>query len=89
MFEQKVEFSNFPWGFIKILVMMAGEINYDDIFFDDESTADIPFPLSSRLLYAAFTAVVTIILFNLLIGLTVSDIQVSYLTSNFNICLFK
>ncbi|CAL8141798.1 unnamed protein product [Orchesella dallaii] len=72
---EKTEFGNFPWGFIKVLVMMTGEINYDDVFYSEESDSQIPFPTATKLLFLAFIAIVTIILFNLLIGLTVSDIQ--------------
>lgn len=56
--------------------MMSGEVNYDEVFHSDEASSEIPFPTSTKLLYAAFVSVVTIVLFNLLIGLTVSDIQV-------------
>lgn len=56
--------------------MMTGEIEYNDVFYGEDTPAEIPFPTSTKLLYAAFVSVVTMILFNLLIGLTVSDIQV-------------
>lgn len=62
--------------------MMAGEVNYDDVFYSEDADTTIPFPSSTKLLYAAFVSVVTIILFNLLIGLTVSDIQVCRFNEN-------
>ncbi|CAL8132942.1 unnamed protein product [Orchesella dallaii] len=55
--------------------MMSGEINYDSLFHDQPDDLQLPFPISTKLLFAAFIAIVTMILCNLLIGLTVSDIQ--------------
>ncbi|CAL8132964.1 unnamed protein product [Orchesella dallaii] len=55
--------------------MMTGEVNYDDLFYSEDANSQLPFPISTKFLFAAFIAIVTIILFNLLIGLTVSDIQ--------------
>ncbi|ODM92217.1 Transient receptor potential channel pyrexia [Orchesella cincta] len=72
---EKDEFSDFPWNFVKILVMMTGEINHDDVFHSKLGNLQLPFPISTKLLFAIFVALVTIVLFNLLIGLTVSDIQ--------------
>ncbi|CAL8117584.1 unnamed protein product [Orchesella dallaii] len=55
--------------------MMSGEINYDSLFHDQPDGDDfqLPFPNSTKLLFAGFISVVTLILCNLLIGLTVSD----------------
>lgn len=52
---------------------MTGELNYDEIF---HSESELIYPISSHVMYAIFIMVATIILFNLLIGFTVSDIQV-------------
>jgi hypothetical protein len=57
--------------------MMTGELNYDEIFYNEEGEP-IPFQTTEHVLFALFTITVTIILFNLLIGLTVSDIQVRF-----------
>jgi uncharacterized membrane protein YidH (DUF202 family) len=62
---------------VKVLTMMTGELNYDDIFHSEDSK--LVYPVSSHVMYAIFIMVATIILFNLLIGFTVSDIQVSYM----------
>jgi len=59
---------------LKVLTMMTGELNYEEIFYNDEER--LVYPISSYLMYALFIMVATIILFNLLIGFTVSDIQV-------------
>jgi len=77
-------FSSIPSALSKVLVMMTGELNYDDIFHsgdDDEASMGIlPFPISTQLFFVAFVIMVTIILFNLLIGFTVSDIQVGLIS---------
>lgn len=52
---------------------MTGELNYDDIFHSEDEK--LIYPVSSHVMYAIFIMVATIILFNLLIGFTVSDIQ--------------
>ncbi|CAL8132948.1 unnamed protein product [Orchesella dallaii] len=74
---EKDEFNDNPWSFIRLLSMMSGEINYDNLFHDQPDGDDfqLPFPISTKLLFAVFISIVTLILCNLLIGLTVSDIQ--------------
>lgn len=57
--------------------MMAGDANFDELLYTyNEASSELPFPTSTKMLYAAFVSVVIMVLFNLLIGLTVSDIQV-------------
>ncbi|CAL8132938.1 unnamed protein product [Orchesella dallaii] len=72
---EKDEFNDNPWSLIRLLSMMSGEINYDDLFHDQPDDIQLPFPISTKLLFAVFISIVTLILCNLLIGLTVSDIQ--------------
>jgi hypothetical protein len=69
-------FSSLPKALSKVLVMMTGELNYDEVFYSDDEKDIMPFQTSGQLFFATFVIVVTIILFNLLIGFTVSDIQV-------------
>lgn len=66
-------FKQLPLVFIKVIVMMSGELEYEDIFFDD--TQPIKFPLTAQVMFLAFVVLVTIILTNLMVGLAVSDIQ--------------
>ncbi|ODM96676.1 Transient receptor potential channel pyrexia [Orchesella cincta] len=66
-------FVNLSNSVLKVLTMMTGELNYDDIFHSEEE--QLIYPISSHVMYAIFIMVATIILFNLLIGFTVSDIQ--------------
>ncbi|ODM92765.1 Transient receptor potential channel pyrexia [Orchesella cincta] len=66
-------FINLSNSVLKVLTMMTGELNYDEIFHSEEEK--LIYPFSSHIMYAIFIMVATIILFNLLIGFTVSDIQ--------------
>ncbi|KAL3285556.1 hypothetical protein HHI36_000086 [Cryptolaemus montrouzieri] len=66
-------FKKLPLVLIKVIVMMSGELEYEDIFFDD--TQPIKFPLTAQIMFLAFVVLVTIILTNLMVGLAVSDIQ--------------
>lgn len=66
-------FKKLPLVLIKVIVMMSGELEYEDIFFDN--TQPIKFPLTAQVMFLAFVVLVTIILTNLMVGLAVSDIQ--------------
>lgn len=57
-----------------MFVMMVGEIDYQDMFYADNQ--EVVGPLFGHVLYAAFVIIVSIVLMNLVIGLTVKDIQV-------------
>lgn len=70
---------------MKALFMMAGEFNYEDIFYNNGTVIEhnstmtediIPYPITSHIMFISFIFLVTIILTNLLVGLAVSDIQV-------------
>lgn len=61
------------WTLLKTIIMMSGELEYEDVFFDDE--APIIYPVTAHIMYLAFVLLVTIILTNLMVGLAVSDIQ--------------
>lgn len=69
---------------MKTIVMMAGELDFEDTFYKNESTVEyseknddiIKYPVTAHIMFIAFVLLVTIILTNLLVGLAVSDIQV-------------
>lgn len=66
-------FKNPAWTLLKTIIMMSGELEYEDVFFDEE--APIIYPVTAHMMYLAFVLLVTIILTNLMVGLAVSDIQ--------------
>ncbi|KAK4301318.1 hypothetical protein Pmani_026524 [Petrolisthes manimaculis] len=73
LFPNHPPFKIYALRLLKTLVMMTGEIEYDDWFFDENKT--IMYPGTSHIIFSIFLVFVTIILMNLLVGLAVSDIQ--------------
>jgi len=61
-------FANIYDSFLKFMVMMKDEFEFDDLPFDTN-------PVTSRLLFVTFIFLVTIVLINLLNGLAITDIQ--------------
>ncbi|KAI6650877.1 Transient receptor potential cation channel [Oopsacas minuta] len=59
--------------FLKTVVMMAGEFEFDGLFNDISNTLD--HPISSSVLWLIFVILIPIILANLLVGLAVDDIK--------------
>lgn len=74
-----VLFANYPsfqllhWGLLKTFIMMSGELEFEDIFYDKD--AKIIYPYTAHIMFLAFVLLVTVILTNLMVGLAVSDIQ--------------
>jgi len=73
LFANYPAFENVSWGLLKTVVMMSGELEFEDIFYDKE--IPIVYPYTAHLLFLAFVLLVTVVLTNLLVGLAVSDIQ--------------
>ncbi|KAK7062941.1 hypothetical protein SK128_003697 [Halocaridina rubra] len=73
LFPNHAPFKIYFLRFLKTMVMMTGEIEYDEWFFDQNKT--IMYPGTSHIVFGVFLIFVTIILMNLLVGLAVSDIQ--------------
>ncbi|CAD7084027.1 unnamed protein product [Hermetia illucens] len=65
-------FRNVGRSIMKMIPMMSGELEFEDIFFGDYPPT---YPVTSQVLFLAFVLLVTIILTNLVVGLAVSDIQ--------------
>ena len=59
--------------FLKTVVMMSGEYEFDSLFNDLTMTLD--HPISSYILWLVFVILIPIILANLLVGLAVDDIK--------------
>ncbi|XP_037091953.1 transient receptor potential channel pyrexia-like [Pollicipes pollicipes] len=72
LFGDKTAFHTIPHALIKTFVMMMGEYDYDGMFSNDES---IVYPGTSHFVLILFVVSMSIITVNLLIGLTVNDIQ--------------
>ncbi|XP_050675090.1 transient receptor potential channel pyrexia isoform X2 [Leptidea sinapis] len=75
-----VLFSNYPpfhlpAALIKTVMMMSGELEYEDIFYSDCAGSKIQYPFTAQGMFLIFVLLVTVILTNLLVGLAVSDIQ--------------
>lgn len=67
-----------PLSILKTFVMMIGELEFEDMFYQDERNSDYKnhyYPVTTQLVFFTFVILVTIILMNLLVGLAVSDIQ--------------
>lgn len=73
IFPEKPQFAN-PWvSFLKVLVMMTGELEFDNIFFQDKE--QIKLKWSADFIFVIFLLFVTVVLMNLLVGIAVHDIQ--------------
>lgn len=66
-------FENPLVGLLKTIIMMSGELEFEDVYFDEKSK--ILYSGTSHLMLLSFVVLVTIILTNLMVGLAVSDIQ--------------
>ncbi|KAJ3647655.1 hypothetical protein Zmor_019520 [Zophobas morio] len=73
LFANYKSFKDLKWVIIKVLVMMSGELEYEDIFYDPD--APIEYEWTAQIMFLAFVILVTVILANLMVGLAVSDIQ--------------
>ncbi|XP_025264331.1 transient receptor potential channel pyrexia-like isoform X2 [Camponotus floridanus] len=56
---------------LKMIVMMSGELEFEDVFFDNK----LKYPGTAHVMILCFVILVTVILMNLMVGLAVSDIQ--------------
>jgi len=82
LFKEQHAFTNPGRAFVKVMVMMIGEIEFDDTFIQtigkksDTSRAPLNlFPSVSFVFLAFFLLLMSIILMNLLVGLAVGDID--------------
>ncbi|XP_078036050.1 transient receptor potential channel pyrexia [Augochlora pura] len=66
-------FANPLVGLLKTIIMMSGELEFEDVYFDE--SAPILYSGTAHLMLLSFVILVTVILTNLMMGLAVSDIQ--------------
>ena len=68
-------FANPGYSMLKTFVMMIGEFEFDDLFFDNPSTdyngilhrEKLPFPIFSMFFFLGFMLIMPIIIMNLLV----------------------
>ncbi|XP_014209507.1 transient receptor potential channel pyrexia-like, partial [Copidosoma floridanum] len=85
IFPRSKSFSSPHTGLIKVLVMMTGELDFEELFFpggeeggrpvDVGGTSWILLQVSAQLSFVLFLLFVTIVLMNLLVGIAVHDIK--------------
>ncbi|XP_029167096.1 transient receptor potential channel pyrexia-like [Nylanderia fulva] len=87
LFPRTNSFSSPYFGLTKVLVMMTGELNFEEFFFASEkhydqfknnmlpSWKDIPSQTVVQFIFLLFLLFVTIVMMNLLIGIAVHDIK--------------
>jgi ankyrin repeat protein len=85
IFPRSKSFSSPHTGLIKVLVMMTGELDFEELFFPGEEeggrpvdvggTSWILLQVSAQLSFVLFLLFVTIVLMNLLVGIAVHDIK--------------
>uniref|UniRef100_A0A182PFC5 Ion transport domain-containing protein n=1 Tax=Anopheles epiroticus TaxID=199890 RepID=A0A182PFC5_9DIPT len=73
LFPNYIAFKEIPRSLLKTIIMMAGELEFEDIFYGEN--LKIEYPATAHGMFLAFVLLVTVILTNLLVGLAVSDIQ--------------
>ena len=77
IFPSSDAFGNPFVGFMKVLVMMTGELDFEDMLLgkDDGKKEPVLLEISGHVVFTVFLLFVTVILMNLLVGIAVHDIQ--------------
>ena len=79
LFDNQPYFKTFWLSLVKTVIMTSGEMEYDNLFFDNEKYNDgvvmVPYPDTTRMLFLFFVLIMPIIIMNLLVGLAVDDIK--------------
>ena len=85
--ETALNIKSFPGALVTILVMMLGEINYQDLYFSTDERVNLDtgkisedqvyqhFPATAQFTLVLFILVFCLVIMNLLVGLAVSDIH--------------
>eukprot|EP00092_Neocalanus_flemingeri_P028468 GFUD01030913.1.p1 GENE.GFUD01030913.1~~GFUD01030913.1.p1 ORF type:complete len:752 (+),score=115.18 GFUD01030913.1:114-2369(+) len=90
LFSSEEPYKQFPGSLVSILVMMLGEINYQDLYYpkkqviSEETIEDKlgyqQFPGTAQIIIILFVLIFSIVIMNLLVGLAVSDISALWKT---------
>ena len=82
---QVEQFQNALKSLSTVLYMMTGELSYDDSFYGDDDDKRPPVLFAAQIIFISFTLLLTIVLTNLLIALTVSDVKVRMINLRFSV----
>jgi len=74
---EQENFKNVGYSMLKTSVMMIGEFEFDDLFFDNPSDKPevLPYSIFTMIFFLGFMIVMPILIMNLLVGLAVDDIK--------------
>lgn len=72
LYKNYKSFHNPLISLLKTVIMMSGELEFENVFFDKDNSL---YPGTAHLMLLSFVILVTVILTNLMVGLAVSDIQ--------------
>ena len=80
---EQENFKNVGYSMLKTSVMMIGEFEFDDLFFDNiggsinngSPSEMLPYKIFTMLFFLAFMVIMPIIIMNLMVGLAVDDIK--------------
>lgn len=92
LFSSEEPFKQFPGSFVSVMVMMLGELNYQDLYYPkkqflnitsgkiEDEVEDQQFPGTAQMIIIAFILIFSLVIMNLLVGLAVSDINALWKT---------
>ena len=78
LLENQPYFTDWGLSLIKTFVMSIGELEYDNLFFDNihnNAMFMVHYEWTTRMFFVAFVVIMPIIIMNLLVGLAVDDIK--------------
>lgn len=75
LFPDSHDFSNPLISFIKVLIMMTGELDINVLLGPDSNRNPASFDVSAYITFILFIVFVTVVLMNLLVGIAVHDIE--------------